>query len=459
MIPMRLDEIAGVVGGEVHGDPAVVVSGAAYVDSRTPSADGLFVAIVGEHVDGHDYADGAHAVLASRPTAAPTVVVADPVVALGLLARHVVERLPVTVLALTGSQGKTGTKDYLASVLGTLAGPERVVATEGNGNNEIGVPLTVLRAGEGTDHLVVEMGARGIGHIAYLCGIAPPQIAACLNVGTAHVGEFGGREQIAVAKGEIVEALPADGVAVLNADDPLVSAMAGRTHARVLAFGGADAAVRFQDVVLDGLGRPAFTLSHDGVTAEVRLRQTGAHQAVNAAAAAAMAIGAGFPLADVARALGEAEAASRWRMEVRERADGMVVVNDAYNANPDSMRAALEAVAAIGRSGGRRTVAVLGEMKELGSEHDAGHRSVGADAARLGIDVVVVVGEAGAGIGDASDGQGPSVIRTEGRDAALAWLRQNAGSLDVVLVKASRGAALEWVADQLLDEGERTAEC
>ena len=194
-----------------HGDPAVMVTGAAYVDNRTPVPAGLFVAIVGERVDGHEYAAGAHAVLGSRPTVAPTVVVADPVVALGRLARHVVDRTPATVLALTGSVGKTGTKDYLASVLERLAGPERVIATEGNGNNEIGVPLTVLRAGAATDYLVVEMGARGIGHIAYLCDIAPPRIAAALNVGTAHVGEFGGREQIALAKGEIVEALPADG--------------------------------------------------------------------------------------------------------------------------------------------------------------------------------------------------------------------------------------------------------
>ena len=208
MIPMTLAEIAAVVDGEVHGDAALTVTGPAYLDSRDPVDGGLFVAIVGEQVDGHDYVAGAHAVLGSRPTAAPTVVVADPVAALGRLARHVLDRLDATVLALTGSQGKTGTKDYLAAVL-AAAGP--TVATAGNLNNEYGVPITVLRADSTTAYLVVEMGARGIGHIAYLCEIAPPSVAAVINVGTAHIGEFGSREAIAAAKGEIVEALPADG--------------------------------------------------------------------------------------------------------------------------------------------------------------------------------------------------------------------------------------------------------
>lgn len=450
MIPMRLSEIADVVGGSLHGED-VLVSGPAYVDSRAPVADGLFVAIVGEHTDGHAYADGAHAVLGSRPTGAPTVVVIDAVVALGRLARHVVDRLDATVLAMTGSQGKTGTKDFLAAVLRTLAGEDAVVATNANNNNEIGVPLTVLRAGAATRFLVVEMGARGVGHIAYLCEVAPPDVAAVLNVGTAHVGEFGGREQIARAKGEIVEALGAEGTAVLNADDPLVAAMAPRTPARVLTF-GESGDVRWTGTRLDELGRPVFTLGHAGEEHLVRLLEVGAHQRLNAAAAAAMALAAGFGLAEVAAALGSARSASRWRMEVTERADGLVVVNDAYNANPDSMRAALEALVAIGGPSGRRTVAVLGEMKELGSEHAAGHRAVGADAARLGIDVLVVVGAAARGIAEGAAQGTCEVIVTAGREEATAWVRQNAGPEDVVLVKASRGAALEEVAEQVLEE-------
>jgi UDP-N-acetylmuramoyl-tripeptide--D-alanyl-D-alanine ligase len=448
VIPLPLSVIAEVVGGTLHGDD-VTVSAPAYVDSRTPLADGLFVAVVGERVDGHDYADGSHAVLGSRPTTAPTVVVADPVAALGRLARHVLDRLDITVLAMTGSQGKTGTKDYLAAVLRTLAGEAAVVATAANNNNELGVPLTVLRADAGTRFLVVEMGARGVGHLSYLCDIAPPSIAAVLNVGTAHVGEFGGRDQIARAKGELVEALPADGTAILNADDPLVAAMAPRTRARVVTF-GESGELRWRDVHLDELGRPALVLERDGASAPVQLLQTGLHQVANASAAAAMAMAAGFGLAEVARALGEATSASRWRMEVHHRADGLTVINDSYNANPDSMRAALEALVAVGEPRGRRTVAVLGEMRELGDEHDAGHRAVGADAARLGVDVVVVVGEAASGIAEGARTGAGEVIVTAGREEATAWVRQNAGAEDVVLVKASRGAALEVVAEAIL---------
>lgn len=455
MIPLRLSQIAAVVGGELHGED-LLVAGHAYVDSRTPVPDGLFVALVGERTDGHEYAAAAHAVLGSRPTSRPTVVVEDPVVALGLLARHVVDRLDVTVHAMTGSQGKTGTKDYLAAVLRTLAGEGAVVATTGNNNNELGVPLTVLRADATTRHLVVEMGARGIGHISYLCGIAPPTIAAVLNVGTAHVGEFGGREQIAQAKGEIVEALGADGTAVLNAEDPLVAAMARRTVARVLDF-GRDGALSWRALELDPLGRPSFDLGFDGSWHRVSLLQSGMHQIANAQAAAAMAIAAGFGAVDVADALSSARAASRWRMEITERADGLVVINDAYNANPESMTAALEALSDIRHASAavgvrRRTVAVLGEMKELGEEHDAGHLLVGRTAAGLGVDVLVVVGEAARGIAEGAADGVREVIVTAGREEAAAWVRQNAGPEDVVLVKASRGAALEWVAEQVLEE-------
>jgi UDP-N-acetylmuramoyl-tripeptide--D-alanyl-D-alanine ligase len=449
VIPMTLAEIAEVVDGRVHGPADVVVSAPAYVDSRSPVAGGLFVAIVGENVDGHVYADGAHAVLGSRPTSAPTVVVADPLAALGLLARHVVGQLDVTVLAVTGSQGKTGTKDYTAAVLRELAGAEAVVAAVGNNNNELGMPLTALRATEDTRFLVLEMGARHIGQIAHLCRIARPRLAAVLNVGSAHFGKFGGREAIAQAKGEIVEALPADGVAVLNADDPLVAGMASRTAARVISF-GSGGAVAWRDLTLDELGRPSFVLEYDGGAYPVTLLQTGAHQAANAAAAAALAIGAGWPARAVAAALGRARAASPWRMQVGERADGLVVVNDAYNAHPESMRAALEALAAIGERSGRRTVAVLGEMLELGAEHDAGHRGIGTVAADLGIDVLVVVGEAASGIAVGAGDRIGEVILSPGREEATAWLLRNAAPKDVVLVKASRGTALERIADDLL---------
>jgi UDP-N-acetylmuramoyl-tripeptide--D-alanyl-D-alanine ligase len=451
---MNLGEIADVVGGTVHGDPGLVVEAPAYVDTRSAVAGGLFVAVVGEHVDGHDYAAGAHAVLGSRPTESPTVVVDDPVVALGRLAGHVVRRLPATVLAVTGSQGKTGTKDYLAQVLAS-AGP--TVATAGSFNNELGLPLTVLRADTGTAYLLLEMGARGIGHIGYLCEIAPPHVSAVLNVGTAHLGGFGSREAIALAKGEIVEALPPDGTAVLNADDDLVAAMAPRTAAQVLTF-GATGEVTWRGVALDDFGRPTFELGHHGAWAPVRLRQSGGHQVANAAAAAALALAVGLPLDRVAAALSTAESASPMRMEVHERADGLIVVNDAYNANPASVTAALEALAVIGQRRGRRTVAVLGEMRELGEGSHEAHAEVGRAATAAGIDVVVVVGEAAAGIAEGVVSTDGEAILTAGRDQALSWVRENVAAADVVLVKASRGAALETVAEGLLHaEGEGSA--
>ena len=457
MIPMTLAEVAEVVGGTVHGDPGAPVTGAAFVDTRTPEEGGLFVAVAGERVDGHDFAGravagGAAAVLGTRPTQAPTVVVDDAVEALGRLARHVVDALPdATVLALTGSQGKTGVKDYLAHVL-AQAGP--TVATAGNFNNEIGVPLTVLRATRETRYLVVEMGARGIGHIGYLCRIAPPRVAAVLNVGTAHLGEFGSREAIARAKGEIVEALPSDGTAVLNAQDPLVRAMADRTPARVVTFGGAGDVVA-RDITSDELGRCSFDLEHQGSGATVHLAQLGSHQVQNALAAAAMALAAGLDLDTIADGLTDARPSSRWRMELHERADGVAVINDAYNANPESMEAALDALHGIGRHG-RRTVAVLGEMLELGGQEASEHRRVGHFAAAAQVDVLVTVGQVAEAMADAASGhrtwRGEAVV-TAGRDEAIAWLRHNVSAPDVVLVKASRGAALEHVAEALLAAG------
>lgn len=455
MIPMSLAEIAAVVDGTVEGDPETVVAGAAFVDSRSPVPGGLFVAVPGEHVDGHDYAagavdGGAAAFLGARATGVAGVLVDDPVVALGLLARHVLDRVEPTVIALTGSQGKTGTKDYLAHV---LAGVGPTVATAGNHNNEIGVPLTVLRAETGTAHLVVEMGARGGGHIAYLCQIAPPSVAAVINVGTAHIGEFGSREAIAVAKGEIVEALPAGGGAVLNADDELTSAMAARTPAHVLTFGVAGQ-VTWRDVRPDDLGRPSFELGYDGAWHPVRLTQSGGHQVPNAVAAAAMAIAVGVPLPTIAARLSTAESASRWRMEIHERADGLVVINDAYNANPDSMESALDTVAEIGRRRPGRSIAVLGEMLELGDESEPAHRRVGMFAAVAGLDVLVVVGPGAAAIADGARHHAPwtgETVRAAGRDEALTWVRENVAADDVVLVKASRGAALEHIANGLIE--------
>ena len=467
MIALTLAQVAAVVDGTVtDADPDLVVTGPAFLDSRNPEPGGLFVAFAGEHVDGHEFAagavaGGAAAVLGTRATGVPSVLVADAQTALQQLAAHVLASLrsrggQPSVLAITGSQGKTTAKDMLARVLADAAA---TVATAGSFNNELGLPLTVLRADAETRHLVLEMGARGVGHLAELCAIAPPDISLVLNVGKAHIGEFGSQEQIAVAKGELVEALGAEGTAVLNADDPLVAAMARRTTARVVTFGhGDEADVRLSQVTVDDLGRPSFALTHAGRTEQVRLQLLGEHQAGNAAATATAAVAAGLDFADVCESLRSLTALSKWRMELHERADGLAVVNDAYNANPDSMRSALETLARMGRAG-RRTVAVLGEMRELGGSAEEEHRAIGALAARLGIDVVLVVGPGADGVFDAfveARGDDGSARRVEGVAEAALWLRDNVAGPDVVLVKASRSHALERVAAALLahDDGE-----
>jgi UDP-N-acetylmuramoyl-tripeptide--D-alanyl-D-alanine ligase len=280
-----------------------------------------------------------------------------------------------------------------------------------------------------------------------------------LNVGKAHLGEFGTQQDIARAKGELVEALPtadAGGLAVLNGDDPLVAGMAGRTSARVLTFGTGDGSdVRLADLEVGADGRPAFTLSYAGERAEVRLRLLGAHMATNAAAAGAVALGLGMDLGTVAARLGEVGSLSRWRMELHERGDGTAVLNDAYNANPDSMAAALRALVAVAQGRGARSVAVLGEMLELGESSAAEHREVGRLAGELGVGRVVGVGPAAAAIvAGARETSEEEPVQVEDNTAAVTWLREHTGPGDVVLVKASRGARLDEVADALLSGGE-----
>lgn len=470
MIALTLAEVAHAVGGSTHDipDPGLPVSGPVVKDSREVCPGALFVAFAGARVDGHDFADravadGAVAVLANRPVGVPAIVVDDVTAALGALARTVIERLGVDVVALTGSSGKTSTKDLIAQLLQRL-GP--TVWPPESLNNEIGLPLTALRAEAGTRHLVLEMGARGVGHISYLTGLTPPRIGLVLNVGTAHIGEFGGREQIALAKGELVESLPPDGIAVLNADDPLVRAMSARTRARVVLFGESpDAAVRAEDVRLDPRGRPSFTLRTPSGCAPVTLRLYGEHHVSNALAAAAVAGELGMPAEEIASALCEAGTLSRWRMEVVERPDGVTVVNDAYNANPDSMRAALRALVTMVGQGGR-TWAVLGEMAELGGESLAEHDAVGRLAVRLNVSKLVTVGGQAAAwmdMGAKNEGSwGEESVHVSDAETAIDLLRSQLRPGDVVLVKASRAIGLEGVAQALLGgtagaQGEVTA--
>ncbi|MFM9367378.1 UDP-N-acetylmuramoyl-tripeptide--D-alanyl-D-alanine ligase [Streptomyces sp. Da 82-17] len=463
MIALSLAEIASIVGGQPYDIPdgERQVTGSVVIDSRKVEPGGLFAAFVGEKVDGHDYAEraiesGAAAVLATRPVGVPAIVVDDVEKALGALARAVVARLGTTLVALTGSAGKTSTKDLIAQLLQRKA---PTVWTPGSLNNEIGLPITALTATEETRHLVLEMGARGIGHIRYLTGLTPPSIGVVLNVGSAHIGEFGGREQIAQAKGELVEALPSGaegGTAILNADDPLVRAMAARTQADVLLFGESEEAdVRAENVRLTEQGQPSFTLHTPSGCSDVTLRLYGEHHVSNALAAAAVAHRLGMSAEEIAVALSEAGNLSRWRMEVTERPDGVTVVNDAYNANPESMRAALRALVAMGK--GRRTWAVLGQMAELGDEALAEHDAVGRLAVRLNVSKLVAVGGREASwlqLGAYNEGSwGEESVHVSDAQAAVDLLRSELRPGDVVLVKASRSVGLEKVAFALI-EGE-----
>ena len=463
MIPMPLRDVAVLTDGSLHPVErgGVVVDGPVVTDSREAGPGSLYVARVGEHADGHAYVGpardrGAVAALTSRVIdELPCVVVDDVQTAFGRLARGVVDRATgLTVVAVTGSSGKTSTKDLLAQVL-RAAG--ETVAPVNSLNGEIGVPLTVCRVTPATRFLVAEMGARGVGHLAYLTTIAPPDVAVVLNVGVAHVGEFGSKGAVAQAKGELVEALRPDGLAVLNADDPEVAKMRSRTQARVVTVGTrADADIRAADVRLDALGHASFVVEvPNGGRAKVELQLSGAHHVGNALAVVATALECGLGLDLVATALSAARAASLWRMEIHERPDGVTVVNDAYNANPDSMRAALEALRSIGRAAQprRRTWAVLGEMLELGDLSRSEHQRVGGWASALGVDRLLVVGERARPISDGavgSTGGHTEVTVVNDADDAYDLLQAHLQSGDVVLLKSSRDAGLRWLGDRLV---------
>jgi UDP-N-acetylmuramoyl-tripeptide--D-alanyl-D-alanine ligase len=450
---MSLVDIAGAVGTDAVLDG--VVTGEVRIDSRLVQPGDLFVALRGEHSDGHDFAQravdaGAVGVLVERRTTQRDIVVPDALEALQCLARQVFSVDQPLTFGLTGSSGKTSTKDLLAQVLAEF-GP--TLAPANSFNNEIGLPLTATQRTTDTAYAALEYSARGIGHIAFLCDIVRPHVAVVLNVGTAHLGEFGSVDNIAVAKGELVEA--ATSLAVLNADDARVRAMADRTVHPVATFGVvADADYRATDVAIDDEGKASFRLETRTRQAPVRLQVRGEHQVPNALAAAAAVLAAGVTsdLDLVADLLSRAQAVSHWRMEVTERPDGVTVINDAYNANPDSMLAALRTLQVMSRGGERRTWAVLGEMAELGPDGASAHEEVGAAAARLAVSRLVVIGSGAAGIhaGAVQTGAGGSV-QVDDASAALALLQAEVAPGDVVLVKASRSVGLEKLAAALLE--------
>jgi UDP-N-acetylmuramoyl-tripeptide--D-alanyl-D-alanine ligase len=430
-------QIAEVTGGRLVG-PDVVVDGATQ-DSRGLRPGQLFVAVRAER-DGHEFigaalAAGAGAYLTERaPEGGTAVVVADTLAALEALGRAAIDRLPGRIVGITGSVGKTSTKDLAASV---LAQRYATHASHRSFNNEIGVPLTLLGAPEGTEAVVVEMGARGIGHVADLCAVARPTIGVVTAVGAAHLELFGSIDAIAVAKGELVESLAASGTAVLNADDERVLAMGSRTEARVLTYGTAGE-VRAESVVLDDLLRATFELRSPWGSTTVVLGARGLHNVHNALAAAAVGLVEGLDLAEIAAGLADPEL-SPWRMEIGHTPTGAVVLNDAYNANPVSMAAALRSLASLPA---QRRTAVLGVMAELGGTADDEHARIGALAAELGVRVIAV----GAPGYAAGGGRVEPVADVDEAVAALGPV----GVGDAVLVKASRVAGLERLAAQLL---------
>jgi UDP-N-acetylmuramoyl-tripeptide--D-alanyl-D-alanine ligase len=500
MIDLTVAQIAEIVGGELAGisAPAAAdlhVTGTVEFDSRKVTPGGLFLALPGARSDGHDHAAaavaaGAVAVLAARPVGVPAIIVspvpptaqrgsglagvlehdddgsgAAVLAALAKLAAAVAAELVaggLTIVGITGSSGKTSTKDLLAAALAPLG---EVVAPPGSFNNELGHPWTVLRATASTDYLILELSARHPGNIAELATIAPPAIGVVLNVGTAHLGEFGSREAIAQTKSELPQAVPRSGVVVLNVDDPAVAAMADVTAARVVRVsrhrrtdaGPAD--VWAGPVTLDELARSQFTLHSADSDVDIRLAVHGDHQVSNALCAAAVALECGATTEQVSKALAGAGPVSQHRMRVSTRADGVTIIDDAYNANPDSMQAGLQALAWIARGGSgtarRRSWAVLGEMAELGEDAISEHDRIGRLAVRLDVSRLVVVGMGRSmsamhhgAVMEGSWGGEAAIVADA--DAALTLLRAELQPGDVVLVKASNAAGLGALADSLL---------
>lgn len=464
MISMTLAEISAAVDGALQpaGDhvPDTIVDGSVQTDSRLLDAGSVFFALRGEATDGHLFVEAAAAARAAvliveHPVdvAVTQIVVADGLAALAALAREVVARVRagggLTVVGITGSNGKTTTKNMLREVFGRAG---NTVAPEGSFNNHVGAPLSMLRIDETTRYLVVEMGASGPGEIARTVAIATPDIGVVLTVGLAHAGEFGGIEVTQRTKAEMVTDLPSTATAVLNIDDGRVASMASLTAATVVWFGlDARAEVRATDIEATA-GGTAFTLHVDGLSIDVRLRILGEHHVMNALAAITVARAAGVPVADAVAAIESLARAERWRMEVLTAPTGTTVINDAYNASPDSMSAALKTLALITRGTERRSVAVLGEMAELGPYADEEHDRIGRLAVRLNVQRLIVVGHGARHIHNAAGLEGSwdgESVLVQTAEEAWALLDGTLLPSDIVLVKSSKSAGLRFLGDRL----------
>ena len=463
MIELTVSEVAAAVNGKIIGDPNVVITGSVETDSRLIKTGALFVAKPGEVTDGHLFVAkaqqlGAVAAIVERKVTdatVPQIMVGDSVLALGELAKFVLEKIRETsdlkVIGVTGSNGKTTTKNMLREVLSKVG---ETIAPIESYNNEVGAPYSILQTNHATKFLVVEMGAGGAGSIGYLAKIAKPDIGVVLKVGLAHVGEFGGIETTAQIKSELPRALHADSVLILNSDDGYVADMANLTEARKVWFGtGSDANYRGsnQQVSIDGT---SFELTWpDGNSAIVKLQIVGEHHVMNALATAAVADELGVDRGLIISALESMPLAERWRMQLLQRADGVTIINDAYNASPDSTKAALQTLAQLGKSG-RRTIAILGEMAELGAESREQHDAIGRIVVRLNIDQLIVVGQGAKLIHMGAEQEGSWDGESkffESIDEALAHVRGMLRAGDLVLVKSSKSANLRHLGDQLME--------
>ena len=448
MIAMKASQIAEVIDGQLHGSD-IEVTQRAFLASNQCVEGSIFLAIQGEKVDGHDFAPDAFAhgavlAITSKPIAQRCIVVSDVTIAISKLASYLRSQLKdLTVIGITGSQGKTTTKELLSAILSSSAS---TVSPQGNNNNELGVPITLLQCKVDTKYCIVEMGARHQGDIAALATIAKPNIGVVLKVAAAHLGEFGSLEIIAKTKSEMISSLSPDGIAILGQYDPFTSAMSSLHSGRTLTFGETtSSAIRATDIEIRE-GRPHFDLVTPEGRSSVALRQYGTHQIANALAAAAVAHALGFTTDHIAGALSTAEVHARWRMEVRNL-DDLVIINDAYNASPDSMAAALKTLAHLSQERGGESWAFLGNMRELGESSAQAHAEIGTLASTLGIDHLVTVGASdyAAGI---SAGAEIALHICRDKAEALNYIQYlNRG--DVVLCKASRSDGLEEIAEKI----------
>lgn len=446
MITLTAGEIALLVGGEVFCDKDLLVSKAPVFDSRLATPGCFFLALKGENADGHEFAadayrNGSMFSLTSERIDGPCIVVTDVLEALSILAAFVRKRLDkLIVIGITGSQGKTSTKDLLTHMLGAV-GP--TVAPAGSFNNDLGLPITLLQCDDRTRFCILEMGARHMGDIARLCEIAKPNIGVVLTVGTAHIGEFGSQEVIAKTKSELIQSLDKDGIAILGTYDEFTPKMASLHQGQVILFGEkADIQVRAADVEMRE-GRPHFDLVTPAGRDAVGMRAVGAHQVSNALAVAAVGTALSLPLELIASSLSTGEISSKWRMELHESAD-LLIINDAYNANPESMGAALRALALFAQERGGSAWAFVGKMNELGQTQAPQSAAIGALAVELGIDHLVEI--------DAPEyGEPVSAMVVHQRltiESALDLVEYLAPG-DVVLVKASRSQGFEVLAESL----------